>query len=180
MCISTFFTCSSIFKFSSVVRRRRNGCVFIWKRYNIVAFSPHVHTETMNTIMKMHIFEYAIQSLSIWKRHDLKTCTCTGQASDNIKETLVYLGLSFIAGTLTLFGLDFGQDWGGGHFGPLLPILATSSQMMMKLGKKILWVEIFTNWQKSLMTSSSCWFYDVIKMRQLKNRQFSRVFAEYL
>ena len=27
----------------------------------------------------------------------------------------------------------------------------------MKLGKDILWVEIFTNWQNILMTWSSCW-----------------------
>ena len=50
----------------------------------------------------------------------------------------------------------------------------------MKLGKGILRVEIFTNWHKFLMTSSWSWFYDVIKMRQLKSRRFSRVFAEYL
>ena len=33
---------------------------------------------------------------------------------------------------------------GGGHFGPP-PNLAISSQKTMKLGKGILWVEIFTN-----------------------------------
>ena len=33
---------------------------------------------------------------------------------------------------------------------------------------------------KVLMTSSSCWFYDVIKMQQLKNSRFSIVSAEYL
>ena len=38
----------------------------------------------------------------------------------------------------------------------------------MKLGKDTLWIEIFTNWHKFLMTSSSCWFYDVIKIEQLK------------
>ena len=32
---------------------------------------------------------------------------------------------------------------------------------------------------KFLMTSSSC-YYDVIKMRQLKSRRFSRVLTEYL
>ena len=46
--------------------------------------------------------------------------------------------------------------------------LAISSQMTMKLGKGILWVEIFTNWQKFFMTSSACRFYDIIKMWQQK------------
>ena len=46
--------------------------------------------------------------------------------------------------------------------------LAISSQMTMKLVKDILWVEIFTNWHKFLMTSSSCWFHDFIKTRQVK------------
>ena len=35
------------------------------------------------------------------------------------------------------------RDWGGGQNAP--PNLAISSQMMMKVGKNILWVEIFTN-----------------------------------
>ena len=69
--------------------------------------------------------------------------------------------------------------WGGGQNAPL-PNLPFSSQMPIKLGKGILWVEIFTNWQKVLMTSSSYWFYGVIKMRQLKSGRFSRVFAKYL
>ena len=43
---------------------------------------------------------------------------------------------------------------GGGQYPP--PKLAISSQMMMKLGKDVLWVEIFTNCQKFMMTSSSC------------------------
>ena len=30
------------------------------------------------------------------------------------------------------------------------------------------------------MTSSSCCFYDVIKIQQLKNRRFLKVLAEYL
>ena len=51
---------------------------------------------------------------------------------------------------------------------PPPPNLAISSQMTMKVGKDIIWVEIFKNGQKFLTTSSSCWFYDVIKMRQLK------------
>ena len=34
-------------------------------RYDIVVFSPPVHTETMKTIMKMQTFEYANQSGSI-------------------------------------------------------------------------------------------------------------------
>ena len=34
--------------------------------------------------------------------------------------------------------------------------------------------------RKVLMTSSSYLFYDVIKMRQLKNSRFSRVLAKYL
>ena len=62
-----------------------------------------------------------------------------------------------IIGQLTLFGLGFSptqKDWGG-YFGPP-PNLAISGQMMMKLGKDILWVEIFTNRQPFLMMSSSC------------------------
>ena len=34
--------------------------------YDLVAFSPPVHTDTMKTIMKTHTFEYANQSG--WKR----------------------------------------------------------------------------------------------------------------
>ena len=34
-------------------------------RYDIVAFSPPVHTETMKTIMKTQTFEYANQIVSI-------------------------------------------------------------------------------------------------------------------
>ena len=71
----------------------------------------------------------------------------------------------------------------GGHFSPSPPNLAISSQKAMKLGKGrdlYKWVEIFKNWQKFLMTSSSCWFYDVIKMRLMKNSRFSSVLAEYL
>ena len=65
---------------------------------------------------------------------------------------------------LTLFRLGFCQPkkTEGPHN------LAISSQKTMKLAKGILWVEIFTNWEKFLLTSSSCWFYDVIKTRQLK------------
>ena len=33
---------------------------------------------------------------------------------------------------------------------------------------------------KNFETSSSCSFYDIIKMRHLKNRTFSKVIAEYL
>ena len=57
---------------------------------------------------------------------------------------------------------------GGGGKKALPPNLAISSQMTMKLGKDILSVEIFTNWQKFLMTSSSYWSHNIIKMRQLK------------
>ena len=60
-----------------------------------------------------------------------------------------------------------GKTGGGGQNDPS-PNLAVSSQITVKLGKGIPWVEIFTNWNKFLMTSSSCWFYDVIKMRQIK------------
>ena len=38
------------------------------------------------------------------------------------------------------------------------PKLAISSQMTMKFGKDILWIEIFTNEEKVLMTSSSFLF----------------------
>ena len=38
-------------------------------RYDIVAFSPPVHTETMKTIM---IYANANQIGSIWKRKDVK------------------------------------------------------------------------------------------------------------
>ena len=48
------------------------------------------------------------------------------------------------------------------------PNLAISNQMTMKLGKDILWIKIFTKLTKKFMTSSSCSFYDVIKMQQLK------------
>ena len=37
------------------------------------------------------------------------------------------------------------KAWGGGKMPPPLPKLAISSQVTMKLGKDILWVEIFTN-----------------------------------
>ena len=52
---------------------------------------------------------------------------------------------------------------GGGEAKCPPPNLAISSQMTMKLGKYILWVEIFGNWQKFLlcfvdfMTSSKCY-----------------------
>ena len=55
-----------------------------------------------------------------------------------------YLSMTF---DLTPFRLGFCQPkktWGGGGNGPL-PNVAISSQMMMKLGKGILWVEIFRN-----------------------------------
>ena len=42
-------------------------------RYDIFAFSPPVHTETMKTIMKTQTFEYANQIGSIWKLKDMKT-----------------------------------------------------------------------------------------------------------
>ena len=60
---------------------------------------------------------------------------------------------------------------GEGQFGPPLN-LAISSQITMKLGKDILWVETVTNWQKIMMTSSKC--------NSWKNGSFSRVLAEYL
>ena len=47
---------------------------------------------------------------------------------------------------LSLFRLDFSateKDWG--QNGPP-PNLAISSQIMLKLGMEILWVEIFSNW----------------------------------
>ena len=58
---------------------------------------------------------------------------------------------------LTLFGRAFSQPkkTRGGHFGPRHN-MAISSQMTMKLGEDILWVEIFTNGKKFLMTSLSC------------------------
>ena len=59
------------------------------------------------------------------------------------------------------------KDWDEGILVPLHN-LEISSQKTMKHGKGILWAEIFTYWQKCFVTSSSCWFYDVIKMRQLK------------
>ena len=46
-------------------------------------------------------------------------------------------------GVLTQFGLGFLPTWGGGKMPP--PNLAFSSQMTMKVGKDILWVEIVTN-----------------------------------
>ena len=51
-----------------------------------------------------------------------------------------------IDGDLTLFGLGFCQPkkTGGGAFPPPRNF-AISSQMTMKLGKDILWVEIFSN-----------------------------------
>ena len=42
-------------------------------RYDNFAFSPPVHTETMQTIMKTQTFEYANQTGSIWKQKDMKT-----------------------------------------------------------------------------------------------------------
>ena len=52
-------------------------------------------------------------------------------------------------GTLNLFGLGFCQPKktgeGGQNAPPPLPNLAISNQMTMKVGKNILWVEIFTN-----------------------------------
>ena len=84
--------------------------------------------------------------------------------------------------TWTPFGLGFVQPKKTGRGGgDPPPNLAISSQKTMKLGKGILWLEIFPNLQEFLMMSSSCWFYDVIKMRQLKKiSRFSSVFAEYL
>ena len=53
-------------------------------RYDIVAFSPPVHTETMKTIMKTQTFEYANQIGSIRKRKDMKT-----ERSENATRALV-------------------------------------------------------------------------------------------
>ena len=47
--------------------------------------------------------------------------------------------------SLTLFGLAFCQPKKTGEPFPPPPNLAISSQMTMKLGKDILWGEIFTN-----------------------------------
>ena len=72
------------------------------------------------------------------------------------------------------------KNWGeGGKMAPS-PNLAISSQITMKLGKDILWVEIFTYWQNFFMRSSSCWLYDVIKRWQLKKLKVFEGLAEYL
>ena len=49
------------------------GMYFIWKRNDIVSFSPPVHTKTMKTTMKAQAFEYVIQIGSIWKRNSMRT-----------------------------------------------------------------------------------------------------------
>ena len=54
--------------------------------------------------------------------------------------------------------------------------LAVSSPMVMKLGRDVLWIKIFSNWEKVLMMSLS--FVDMLE--QLKKWNPLRLFAEYL
>ena len=76
-----------------------------------------------------------------------------------LKGCLVLTGLCNEHVKLTLFGLGIlptYKDWGEGVKMVPPPNLAIRSQMRMKLDKDILWVEIFTNWQKFFVTSLKC------------------------
>ena len=67
---------------------------------------------------------------------------------------------------------------------PPPPNLAISSQMTTKLGRDVLWVKIFTNQQKVLITSLSFPFYNVVIIliwrNSYKSGRFMGAFAEYL
>ena len=52
---------------------------------------------------------------------------------------------------------------------PPPPKLAILSEMMMKLGRDILWLKVFSNWRKVLMTPSSFQCYDVMTVLMCRN-----------
>ena len=72
-------------------------------------------------------------------------CVFANFCEINVSEIILFP--LFIAVWARLFGKHKNAGWGGGGGGTKWPPLnlVISSQMTMKLGKDILWLEIFTN-----------------------------------